>query len=153
MLYDPAFTHIDQSLRETVAWCMAHRPADRPEMLELEGIFRTAMQRNFPNEHEAEHRETISGLLNSPPPPRSRLWTQFPFPSNNQEARAEAMRNFLDVMPQAEPGLVYGFPFPLGGADGEEKRDMLRRMIDSTPQDNPSLWSNFVVPDVREQDM
>lgn len=64
------YDHYDPVLRSTLAWCMAHRPADRPTMLELEGLFQTALATAvFPGDDD-EDRITIGELLGSPPPPR-----------------------------------------------------------------------------------
>lgn len=48
-----------------IAWIMAHRPADRPSMLDLQTVLLTGVGRNF----DEEGRTSIEELLNSPQPP------------------------------------------------------------------------------------
>lgn len=67
LILDPSYDHLDPSLRATVAWCMAHRPVDRPDMLVLEAIIRNALKTNFPDD-DNDNRDAISVLLNSPAP-------------------------------------------------------------------------------------
>lgn len=60
------FDHYDPLLRSTVAWCMAHRPADRPGILELERLITDAVAVDR-SETEAEGRVSIRELLVTPP--------------------------------------------------------------------------------------
>lgn len=60
------FDHYDPLLRSTVAWCMAHRPADRPGILELERLITDAVAVDR-SETEAEGRVPIRELLEVPP--------------------------------------------------------------------------------------
>lgn len=60
------FAHYDPLLRSTVAWCMAHRPADRPGILELERLITDAVAVDR-SETEAEGRVPIRELLEVPP--------------------------------------------------------------------------------------
>lgn len=62
------FDHYDPLLRSTVAWCMAHRPADRPGILELERLITTAVAVDR-SEAEAEGRVSIRELLGVPSAP------------------------------------------------------------------------------------
>lgn len=72
LLNDERLGAYDRDIRNTIAWCMAHRPADRPTMVELSAIFTDALQKtagelNGPLE---AFRTTIPQLLDSPPPQR-----------------------------------------------------------------------------------
>ncbi|KAK7708436.1 hypothetical protein SLS63_013474 [Diaporthe eres] len=60
------FDHYDPLLRSTVAWCMAHRPADRPGILELERLITDAVAVDR-SAAEAEGRVSIRELLGAPP--------------------------------------------------------------------------------------
>ncbi|KKY35551.1 putative serine threonine protein kinase [Diaporthe ampelina] len=60
------FDHYDPLLRSTVAWCMAHRPADRPGILELERLIAAAAAVDRSGA-EAEGRVSIASLLGEPP--------------------------------------------------------------------------------------
>ncbi|KAK2609855.1 hypothetical protein N8I77_003332 [Diaporthe amygdali] len=59
----------DPLLMDTVSWCMAHRPGDRPTMLQLEQRIRSAVDRDWSTEASAG-RVTIKELLSDPPAPR-----------------------------------------------------------------------------------
>lgn len=65
-LVDNEFDHYDPLLRSTVSWCMAHRPADRPGILELERLITDAVAVDR-SETEAEGRVSIRELLVAPP--------------------------------------------------------------------------------------
>ncbi|KAG6356959.1 hypothetical protein INS49_014834 [Diaporthe citri] len=60
------FDHYDPLLRSTVAWCMAHRPADRPGILELERLITDAVAVDR-SAAEAQGRVSIRELLGVPP--------------------------------------------------------------------------------------
>lgn len=60
------FDHYDPLLRSTVAWCMAHRPADRPGILELERLITDAVAVDR-SVTEAEGRVSVRELLVTPP--------------------------------------------------------------------------------------
>ncbi|KAL2288862.1 hypothetical protein FJTKL_03508 [Diaporthe vaccinii] len=60
------FNHYDPLLRSTVAWCMAHRPTDRPGILELERLITDAVAVDR-SATEAEGRVSIRELLEAPP--------------------------------------------------------------------------------------
>lgn len=62
------YDHYDPALRATVAWCMAHRPGDRPTMVELEGVIQAAIARGSPTDND-EDRSSVRWLLTNPPPP------------------------------------------------------------------------------------
>lgn len=64
------YDHYDRSLRNTVAWCLAHRPRDRPTMRELDRVLRAAMRMEYALDADETARRTIGDLLCSPPPPR-----------------------------------------------------------------------------------
>lgn len=68
-LLEESFNHYDATLLSTVAWCMAHRPRERPTMLELEAILKDAIAREYPEEDDDDTRLTIRELLDSPSPP------------------------------------------------------------------------------------
>lgn len=72
ILDDDKFGAYDSDLRHTIAWCMAHRPGDRPEMAELAAIFDNAIRRTAREFDEPleEFRTSVPQLLNSPPPQR-----------------------------------------------------------------------------------
>lgn len=70
LLTDPVIAGYDPLIVDTVAWCMAHKPRDRPTMLELEErLFANTMSRDWAQEDESG-RITIRELLARPPPPR-----------------------------------------------------------------------------------
>lgn len=72
LLDDERYGRYDRDIRITIAWCMAHRPRDRPTMVELSAIFNDALQRTageFDSPLEG-FRATIPQLLNNPPPQR-----------------------------------------------------------------------------------
>lgn len=65
------YDHYDPLLRSTLARCMAHRPVDRPSMLELEALLEVALRSGtFPSDADAD-RIAVGELLGSPPPPRA----------------------------------------------------------------------------------
>jgi hypothetical protein len=64
-LLDPEFDHYDRLLRSTVAWCMAHRPSDRPGIRVLEGLIMSAVAHDR-SAAEAEGRVSIAELLGEP---------------------------------------------------------------------------------------
>ncbi|POS69723.1 hypothetical protein DHEL01_v211885 [Diaporthe helianthi] len=66
-LLDPEFDHYDPLLRSTVAWCMAHRPADRPDIDLLEGLLTNAAAADR-SAAEAQGRVSIAELLGVPAP-------------------------------------------------------------------------------------
>lgn len=72
LLNDEKYGHYDRDIRNTIAWCMAHRPRDRPTMIELSAIFNDALKRTageFTSPLES-FRTSIPQLLDSPPPQR-----------------------------------------------------------------------------------
>lgn len=64
------YDQYDMSLRSTVAWCLAHRPGERPTMLQLQAILNDAVRKQYPGEDNDGGRSTVADLLGSPPPPR-----------------------------------------------------------------------------------
>lgn len=70
LLTDPAVGGYDPMIMDTVAWCMAHKPSDRPTMMELERrLFANVMMRDW-NREDQRDRITIRQLLARPAPPR-----------------------------------------------------------------------------------
>lgn len=70
LLTEPAVQGYDPLIIDTIAWCMAHKPGDRPTMVELEQrLFTNVMNRDWSQEDEKK-RITIRELLARPPPPR-----------------------------------------------------------------------------------
>lgn len=70
LLTEPAVQGYDPLIIDTIAWCMAHKPGDRPTMVELEQrLFTNVINREWSQEDENK-RITIRELLARPPPPR-----------------------------------------------------------------------------------
>lgn len=69
LLTDPAIDGYDPLLVDTIAWCMAHKPADRPTMQELEQRISSNVFKDWSDEDDTG-RLTIRDLLAMPPPPR-----------------------------------------------------------------------------------
>lgn len=63
---DEKFDHYDRGLRMAITWAMAHSPANRPSMLELQEV----LMKGVRGEYGEEDRTSIAELLRSPPPPR-----------------------------------------------------------------------------------
>lgn len=101
------FNHYDPLLRSTVAWCMAHRPADRPGILELERLITDAVAVDR-SETEAEGRVSIRELLVTPPA----ATVQAPAKAENTSAAQDTPA--APVHPATEPGGPAG-----PGAPGE----------------------------------
>lgn len=68
LVNDEAMQVYDPLLVDTLAWCMAHRPGDRPTIFELEQRIVTAVARDWSQEDETD-RISIRQLLSMPPPP------------------------------------------------------------------------------------
>lgn len=68
LVNDDALQGYDPLLIDTVAWCMAHMPGDRPTMVELEQRIVSAVNRDWSQEDESD-RASIRQLLSMPPPP------------------------------------------------------------------------------------
>ncbi|KAJ0116909.1 serine threonine protein kinase [Diaporthe amygdali] len=66
-LVGPDYDRYDPLLRSTVAWCIAHRPMDRPQILELETLLMAAVAVDR-SATEGPDRTTIASLLGSVPP-------------------------------------------------------------------------------------
>lgn len=66
-LVSPEYDRYDPLLRSTVAWCLAHRPMDRPQILELETLLMAAVAVDR-SATEGPDRTTIASLLGSVPP-------------------------------------------------------------------------------------
>lgn len=75
LLLNDEFSYYDTSLRATVAWCMAHRPRDRPTMLEIQDIFRRALVQVYQGDDD-DDRSSIRELLETPPPSPSSVPSQ-----------------------------------------------------------------------------
>ncbi|KAL1851748.1 hypothetical protein Daus18300_012433 [Diaporthe australafricana] len=70
LLFNNDLSHYDPLLLNTICWCMAHRPGDRPRMLELEQRITRQVNRDWSGE-DVTDRVTIRDLLIQPPAPRA----------------------------------------------------------------------------------
>lgn len=67
---DPSIAGYDPLIIDTVAWCMAHKPGDRPTMIELEQRLSSNVLGRDWSDEDVDGRITIRELLARPPPPR-----------------------------------------------------------------------------------
>lgn len=67
---------IDQfsaELRNTVAWCMEHNPAERPGLNRLGQIIERNNGLHLPGQSDGETRTLVGNLLGTPLPPRGKF--------------------------------------------------------------------------------
>ncbi|CAN8103641.1 unnamed protein product [Discula destructiva] len=75
LLDDSLYGQYDLTLRTTVAWCLAHRPRDRPTMDEMEQALVDGIARKYAAEDQDARWVTIAELLDVPAPARTTTFT------------------------------------------------------------------------------